>query len=50
MAPEVIRHEAYDQRCDVYSFAILAWEMLTYRIRASLRHPLHPSLSFPPFA
>lgn len=32
MAPEVIRHEAYDQRCDVYSFAILAWEMLTYRI------------------
>ena len=32
MAPEVIRHEEYDKRCDVYSFAILAWEMLTYRI------------------
>ena len=29
MAPEVIRHEAYDKRCDVYSYAILAWEMLT---------------------
>ena len=32
MAPEVIRHEEYDKRCDVYSFAILAWEMLTYRV------------------
>ena len=32
MAPEVIRHEEYDKRCDVYSYAILAWEMLTYRI------------------
>jgi len=32
MAPEVIRHEEYDKRCDVYSFAILAWEMITYRI------------------
>jgi len=32
MAPEVIRHEMYDQRCDVYSFAILAWEMLTFRV------------------
>lgn len=32
MAPEVIRHEEYGSACDVYSFAILAWEMLTYRI------------------
>merc|ERR1712224_891468 len=32
MAPEVIRHEAYDERCDVYSWAILAWEMVTYRV------------------
>ena len=32
MAPEVIRHEQYDERCDVYSFAILSWEMITYRI------------------
>lgn len=32
MSPEVIRHERYDERCDVYSFAILSWEMLTYRI------------------
>jgi serine/threonine protein kinase len=32
MAPEVIRHEAYNSACDVYSFAILTWEMLTYRV------------------
>jgi serine/threonine protein kinase len=32
MAPEVIRHEMYNERCDVYSFAILGWEMLTYQI------------------
>jgi len=32
MSPEVIRHEKYDWRCDVYSFAVLAWECLTYRI------------------
>jgi len=32
MAPEVIRHEWYDEACDVYSFAILAWECLTYDV------------------
>lgn len=32
MAPEVIRHELYATPCDVYSYAILAWEMLTYRV------------------
>jgi len=32
MAPEVIRHELYNERCDIYSFAILGWEMLTYKI------------------
>lgn len=32
MAPEVVRHEPYDSACDVYSFGILAWEMLTYRL------------------
>jgi len=32
MAPEVIRHEHYGKPCDVYSFAIMAWEMLTFRM------------------
>ena len=29
MAPEVIRHEAYNTKCDVYSFAILLYEVIT---------------------
>ena len=29
MAPEVIRHGKYDASVDVYSFAIVLWEMLT---------------------
>ena len=29
MAPEVIRHEGYDQKCDVYSFSMLMYEMMT---------------------
>jgi serine/threonine protein kinase len=29
MAPEVIRHTRYDHRVDVYSFGIVAWEMLS---------------------
>ena len=31
MAPEVIRHEVYDKRCDVYSFAMVMVELLTFR-------------------
>lgn len=27
-APEVIRHEAYDDKADVYSFAIVLWELV----------------------
>nr|UMO78490.1 Serine/threonine protein kinase [Pandoravirus belohorizontensis] len=30
-APEVIRGERYDERADVYSFGIIAWEVLTRR-------------------
>lgn len=30
MAPEVTRHEPYDQKCDVYSFGLLAYEMASY--------------------
>jgi mitogen-activated protein kinase kinase kinase 11 len=29
MAPEVIRHESYSLMADVYSFAILCWQLLT---------------------
>lgn len=29
MAPEVIRHESYDNSADVYSFAIVLWQLIT---------------------
>ena len=32
MAPEVIRHSKYDELIDVYSFAIILWELLTSRL------------------
>ena len=31
MAPEISRREPYNESCDVYSFAILLWEMLAMR-------------------
>ena len=31
MAPEVAKGEPYNQRCDVYSFAVLLWEMLALK-------------------
>ena len=32
MAPEVIRHSRYDHRVDLYSFAIVLWEMLSGKL------------------
>jgi len=29
MAPEVISHQKYDHKCDVFSFGILMWELVT---------------------
>ena len=31
MAPEVVRAESYDTKCDVFSFAILLWEILSLK-------------------
>jgi serine/threonine protein kinase len=31
MAPEVVRMETYDSKCDVFSFAILLWEILSLK-------------------
>jgi serine/threonine protein kinase len=32
MAPEIVRQHPYDTQCDVYSFAILLWEMLALKL------------------
>lgn len=45
MAPEVIRHEPYGTGCDVYSFGILCWEMLSYSIPFPRRSPVEVALA-----
>ena len=32
MAPEVIRHEPYQYSADIYSYAVLFWEMITRQV------------------
>ena len=45
MAPEVIRHEKYDYRCDVYSYAILGWELLTYSVPYGDKMPIEAAFA-----
>ena len=45
MAPEVIRHEPYGTGCDVYSFAVLCWEMMSYSIPFPNHTPVEVALS-----
>ncbi len=44
MAPEVMRHEPYGPKCDVYSFAILSWEMCTYRVPFPSQTPVQVAM------
>jgi len=39
MAPEVGRSEPYNEKCDVYSFAVLLWEMLALKVPYELYTP-----------
>jgi hypothetical protein len=32
MAPEVIEHRPYDEKADVFSFAVVLWELLTCKV------------------
>ncbi|CAI0407915.1 unnamed protein product [Linum tenue] len=41
MAPEVIEHKPYDHKADVFSFAIVLWELLTGKV-----NPQSPTVSF----
>ncbi|CAA7400271.1 unnamed protein product [Spirodela intermedia] len=44
MAPEVINHQAYDHKADVYSFAIVLWELATSKIPYEKSTPVQAAL------
>ncbi|URE33360.1 kinase family [Musa troglodytarum] len=44
MAPEVINHQPYDQKADVFSFAIVLWELTTSKIPYESMSPLQAAL------
>ncbi|XP_058085758.1 serine/threonine-protein kinase EDR1 [Magnolia sinica] len=40
MAPEVLRNEPSDEKCDVYSFGVILWELATLRMPWSGMNPM----------
>ncbi|KAI7730714.1 hypothetical protein M8C21_004672 [Ambrosia artemisiifolia] len=44
MAPEVINHQLYDQKADVFSFAIVLWELVTAKVPYENMTPLQAAL------
>ncbi|KAJ3671397.1 hypothetical protein LUZ60_007476 [Juncus effusus] len=44
MAPEVINHLPYDQKADIFSFAIVLWELVTSKIPYDTMTPLQAAL------
>ncbi|XP_022749675.1 serine/threonine-protein kinase STY46-like isoform X3 [Durio zibethinus] len=44
MAPEVINHQPYDQKADVFSFAIVLWELVTAKVPYDNMSPLLAAL------
>ncbi|KAL9262501.1 Serine/threonine-protein kinase STY46-like protein [Drosera capensis] len=44
MAPEVINHQPYDQKADVFSFAIVLWELATAKVPYDTMTPLQAAL------
>ncbi|XP_043720716.1 serine/threonine-protein kinase STY46-like [Telopea speciosissima] len=44
MAPEVINHQPYDQKADVFSFAIVLWELRTGKVPYDTITPLQAAL------
>ncbi|KAL1215601.1 Serine/threonine-protein kinase STY17 [Cardamine amara subsp. amara] len=44
MAPEVIEHKPYDHRADVFSYAIVLWELLTGEVPYSHLTPLQAAV------
>ncbi|KAJ1273574.1 hypothetical protein BS78_06G292200 [Paspalum vaginatum] len=44
MAPEVINHKPYDHRADIFSYAIVLWELVTTKIPYENLTPLQAAL------
>ncbi|KAI0500900.1 hypothetical protein KFK09_019118 [Dendrobium nobile] len=44
MAPEVIEHNPYDHKADVFSFAIMIWELLTGKLPYEYLTPLQAAV------
>lgn len=44
MAPEVIEHKPYDHKADIFSFAIVLWELLTGKIPYEYLTPLQAAV------
>ena len=44
MAPEVIEHKPYDEKADVFSFAVVLWELLTCKVPYSEMTPLQAAV------
>lgn len=44
MAPEVINHQPYDSKADVYSFALVLWELMTSKIPYNTMTPLQAAV------
>ncbi|KAL6642304.1 hypothetical protein ACP70R_020485 [Stipagrostis hirtigluma subsp. patula] len=44
MAPEVINHQPYDSKADVFSFAIVLWELITAKIPYDTMTPLQAAV------
>ncbi|KAF8392404.1 hypothetical protein HHK36_022746 [Tetracentron sinense] len=40
MAPEVLRNEPSNEKCDVYSFGVILWELATLRMPWSGMNPM----------
>uniref|UniRef100_M8CV44 Serine/threonine-protein kinase HT1 n=1 Tax=Aegilops tauschii TaxID=37682 RepID=M8CV44_AEGTA len=44
MAPEIINHKPYDHKADVFSFAIVLWELITLKVPYDNMTPLQAAL------